>query len=440
MPTTPYRGYELYSDTAAPDLSASGEYNKAIQAIDSDMHEEIETRIEQDAALDARIDAEVSSREDADTALNAAIAKEREERTAADTAEETARTAADTALGERVTAEGTARANADAAIRGDLTLETQRRTDADTALGGRIDNAEVEISANSADLTGIKGLTYGKDKQVFIENDNGSYSSPALEEIQHEIENGTVNSISPTKVTFGNHGNGYMFGDSNYTEEKYHAICIGYDNGNTRSAKAIAIGSSNKLTSSSITGTCIAIGNNISAISDGVYIGNTLHHGTGFTSAIVICPYEVTYRSGDIVISNVGHTDKSVFAAPQLPDGPAVIFDMATQAAGHTTPEIINLHDPTLPQSAATKKYVDNAVAGASGGGPDTYVDQLQVNGQVIQADHNHQIAFEFSNYFTVSSSLEGPISIGLADQFFASMQAAIANVTFGQLEAQLIQ
>ena len=70
-----------------------------------------------------------------------------------------------------------------------LAAETKARTDADTALGSRIDNAETEISANSADLTGIKGLTYGEGRQVFLENENGSYSSPALVEIRHEISN-----------------------------------------------------------------------------------------------------------------------------------------------------------------------------------------------------------------------------------------------------------
>lgn len=141
MPSTPYRGYELYSDTASPDLSASGEYNKAINAIDADIHEEIETRVAEDTKLGGRIDVEASERKAADSALDAKIAK-----------------------------------------------EVADRGSADTALSGRIDNAEAEISANSADLTGIKGLTYGTGQQVFLESDNGSYSSPALEEIQHEIE------------------------------------------------------------------------------------------------------------------------------------------------------------------------------------------------------------------------------------------------------------
>lgn len=75
----------------------------------------------------------------------------------------------------------------DSELAEDIANEREARTSADTALGGRIDNAETEISANSADLTGIKGLTYGEGGQVFLENENGSYSSPALEEIRHEI-------------------------------------------------------------------------------------------------------------------------------------------------------------------------------------------------------------------------------------------------------------
>ena len=72
-------------------------------------------------------------------------------------------------------------------IDADMHAEETERKAADTAIGARIDNAEPEISANSADLTGIKGLTYGEGGQVFLENDNGSYSSPALVEIRHEI-------------------------------------------------------------------------------------------------------------------------------------------------------------------------------------------------------------------------------------------------------------
>lgn len=86
MRSTPYHHYALYEADAAPDLTATGEYNSAIMGIDADLHAE-----------------------------------------------------------------------------------------------------ETEISANSADLTGIKGLTYGEGGQVFLENEDGSYSSPALEEIKHEV-------------------------------------------------------------------------------------------------------------------------------------------------------------------------------------------------------------------------------------------------------------
>lgn len=87
-------------------------------------------------------------------------------------------------------AEETERKAADAELGTKLSAETKARTDADTAIGARIDNAETEISANSADLTGIKGLTYGADHVQFFENDNGIYTSPALEEIAEQISKG----------------------------------------------------------------------------------------------------------------------------------------------------------------------------------------------------------------------------------------------------------
>lgn len=108
MAETPYHHYALYEPDAAPDLTATGEYNSAIMGIDADMHDE----------------------------------------------------------------------------------ETERKA-ADASLGSRIDNSEVEISANSADLTGIKGLTYGDAHVNFIENSNGEYSSPALEEIAEQITSKT---------------------------------------------------------------------------------------------------------------------------------------------------------------------------------------------------------------------------------------------------------
>lgn len=107
MRSTPYHHYALYEADAAPDLTATGEYNSAIMGIDADLHAE----------------------------------------------------------------------------------ETERKA-ADTALGSRIDNAETEISANSADLTGIKGLTYGTQHVNFLESHNGEYTSPALDEIAEQIAQG----------------------------------------------------------------------------------------------------------------------------------------------------------------------------------------------------------------------------------------------------------
>ena len=78
----------------------------------------------------------------------------------------------------------------DSELAGDIANEREARTSADTALGSRIDNAETEISANSADLTGIKGLTYGAQHVNFIESSNGEYTSPALEEIAEQIAQG----------------------------------------------------------------------------------------------------------------------------------------------------------------------------------------------------------------------------------------------------------
>lgn len=75
-------------------------------------------------------------------------------------------------------------------IDADLHAEETERKAADAELSARIDNAEAEISANSADLTGIKGLTYGSEHVQFVENENGSYTSPALEEIFEQISSG----------------------------------------------------------------------------------------------------------------------------------------------------------------------------------------------------------------------------------------------------------
>lgn len=136
MPTTEHIHLPLYTDEETPDLSTTGHYNHAMEILDANVGE-----------LEAK-DAEIA--ED--------IADERE-----------------------------ARIEADSALEAKLSAETKARTDADAALGGRINNTETEISANSYDITGIKGLTYGSEHVLFIENENGSYTSPALEEIAEQV-------------------------------------------------------------------------------------------------------------------------------------------------------------------------------------------------------------------------------------------------------------
>lgn len=147
MPTTEHIHLPLYTDEETPDLSTTGHYNHAMEIIDANVGE-----------LEA---------EDAELAKD--IADERE-----------ARIAGDSALTVKLAAEAKARTDADTA------LDTAYKA-ADTALGSRIDNAETEISANSADLTGIKGLTYGQQHINFLESHNGEYTSPALEEIVEQI-------------------------------------------------------------------------------------------------------------------------------------------------------------------------------------------------------------------------------------------------------------
>lgn len=169
MAETPYNHYALYEPDASPDLTATGEYNRAIMAIDSDMHAEETERTYADKQLSDRITT-LGNQEVADVRdLNAKIL-----------AEEMNRVSADSSLATDIGNEKKARTNYDALI------EREYKA-ADTALGKRIDNAEAEISANSADLTGIKSLTYGAEHVQFIEHDNGSYSSPALDEIDEQM-------------------------------------------------------------------------------------------------------------------------------------------------------------------------------------------------------------------------------------------------------------
>lgn len=140
MPTTEHIHLPLYTDEETPDLSTTGHYNHAMEVLDN-----------------------------AAVMVNENLELEREQREARD-----------------------------AELNGLIISEELARTSADTALGKRIDNAETEISANSADLTGLKGLTYGSEHVQFIENENGSYTSPALEEIAEQIAQGMTCIQIPT--------------------------------------------------------------------------------------------------------------------------------------------------------------------------------------------------------------------------------------------------
>lgn len=165
MQTTEHIHLPLYTDEEAPDLSTAGHYNHAMEIIDANVSE-LESK---DAELANDLADEREARVAGYSALDAKISAETKDRTDADTELDTAYKAADASLDSK------------------LAAETKSRTDADTALGSLIDNAETDISANSADLTGIKGLTYGSEHVKFIEKENGSYTSPALEEIAEQV-------------------------------------------------------------------------------------------------------------------------------------------------------------------------------------------------------------------------------------------------------------
>lgn len=205
MPVTKNYEFPLYDPEDSPDLTPTGREAAAIIAIDEALKTEETGRIEGDAGLNAALEKEATERKAADKVLTDDLAKEVTDRKAADTAlggridaEAAARESADTALGRRIDAEAAAREAADTALGRRIDTEKADRESADTALGSRIDNAETEISANSADLTGIKGLTY-RDTNVFVENDNGEYDSPALIEIAHEIDNANVTIVDMSK-------------------------------------------------------------------------------------------------------------------------------------------------------------------------------------------------------------------------------------------------
>lgn len=200
MPVTKNYGFPLYDPEDSPDLTLTGREAAAIVAIDEALKTEETGRIEGDAGLNAALEKEATERKAADKALTDDLAKEVTDRKAADTAlggridaEATAREGADTALGRRIDTERADREAITGDIVKQLAKEKADRESADTALGSRIDNAETEISANSADLTGIKGLTYGNDHVAFLENNGGEYDSPALQEIEEQITAGKLN-------------------------------------------------------------------------------------------------------------------------------------------------------------------------------------------------------------------------------------------------------
>lgn len=141
----------------------------------------------------------MAQRKAADDMLNGRVDTETAERKAADTALDTAYKAADALLD---TAYKAADAALDTAYKAADTALDNAYKAADTALGNRIDNAEAEISANSADLTGIKGLTYGDTHVNFLENSNGEYSSPALEKIAEQITSNTGNTGITANTTW----------------------------------------------------------------------------------------------------------------------------------------------------------------------------------------------------------------------------------------------
>ena len=212
MPNTEHIHLPLYTDEETPDISTTGHYNHAMEILDAEAGE-LESK---DSELSAAIAKETADRKAADTSIKADLDAEKAARAAADAAEKKAREDADTATGERIDALDERETTDKAGLEKKIADETAARTKADSDLGKRIDNAETEISANSADLTGIKGLTYGSDHVQFIENENGAYTSPALEEIAEQINGMLANGADKVIVFTWNNATKQYDSDTKY--------------------------------------------------------------------------------------------------------------------------------------------------------------------------------------------------------------------------------
>lgn len=327
MPTTEHIHLPLYTDEETPDLSTTGHYNHAMEIID----------------------ANVGELEQKDSELAEDIADERD-----------------------------AREKADQDVSSYVKTET-------TALGSRIDNAEVEISANSADLTGIKGLTYGEGGQVFLEESGGSYSSPALEEIRHEISDlqgqggGTeVNSIAPLVVdTAPTSATSECLGVGNAARAYGdRGIAIGH----TVSAftRGIAIGGRdttlpNPPTKVTASGNSVVIGyNTVDQGQASVVIG--LQARSDNASGVAIGDAAQYTSSCGIAIGYNAYCygDNSVALGRNSRAGEADTVSVGSGNSRYSTivtRRIVNVTDPTNGQDAATKNYVDTAIAAIPTGG-----------------------------------------------------------------------
>lgn len=375
MPTTEHIHLPLYGDEEAPDISTSGHYNHAMEILDANVGE-----------------------------LETGLAEETKQRKAADAE-----------LEGKVEEEATARADADKAIND--TLATKADSADVTALGKRVDNAEVEISANSADLTGIKGLTYGTGQQVFLEEENGEYSSPALEEIQHEIEDSKVTIIAPTRaqdtpptahsisaVAIGNIAKAGLGGvaigstaSATDADSKYAKYCTAVGESSKANCGGVALGRRANATYTTADVGPIAIGYNTSASGQAcVVIGSNSSNGRTFSNCTILGP-NVKNANNDTIVISAG------VAALTVPDSRSHIAYFNTDNAATT---LANVADPTKAQDAATKNYVDTAIAGVSGGGSGLTVINV---GDKTSADLYAEVQAAWPNCLLTTQSSGSP-------------------------------